>query len=594
MSRLGRFREAPWRTALILAVLALAVYVPGCRWGVPHVTAPERTHAWGNDDLLPLAPLAEMYNTFVRSGPDRNVAYPWGAYAIPAAASAPYLAWLAATGQIRRPSGVYPFGLRDPAGAMRTLTHFGRLLVLTMAVLTVLGVYVGARALAGEAAGVAAALSATVMYPMAYFARVGNPDMMVLAWSSLALAVLARCLTMGITPRRALWFGVFVALAGATKDQAAGSFFLLVPVFAWWHWRGALPSPPGPPRSRWAAPLAGLAGFVPAYLLASGIPFDPQRYAEHIGKLARVGAAGVLYLRYPATAEGYRHHLADLGWLLGDVMSWPMMALAAVGVAAAWRTRRASLVLLLSSLGFILILLPVRFSRIHYLLPVALPLCYFVGLAVAVLWRASRVRAALALAAGLTLPLLWTVDLTHDMLRDSRYAAGEFLARAGRPGDVLVSFGAPLKLPHLSAGIRTVMVDARADALPTLLRERPAIVVIGPEDTDEGRRRVEWRVGPRSVWSAYVPDSVVQGLADGRLGYRLVGRFQSARLMPWLSRPFLSYGTVNPPVLIFLRDDRAGDLPRLDLWTTAPHYPPVRRVDRLTVEYQAGLEGVNR
>jgi hypothetical protein len=47
--------------------------------------------------------------------------------------------------------------------------------------------------------------------------------------------------------------------------------------------------------------------------------------------------------------------------------------------------------------------------------------------------------------------------------------------------------------------------------------------------------------------------------------------------MPWLPRPFLSYSTVNPPVQIFVRDDRAGSAPRLQAWLTAPHYPKPRK-----------------
>ena len=44
------------RAPLAFAVFALALYVPGFWWGIPHATAPDRTHAWGTDDETPLGP----------------------------------------------------------------------------------------------------------------------------------------------------------------------------------------------------------------------------------------------------------------------------------------------------------------------------------------------------------------------------------------------------------------------------------------------------------------------------------------------------------------------------------------------------------
>jgi hypothetical protein len=77
------------RTPLLLVLLALALYLPAFGWGMPTITGRDRIHSWGNDDLVPLAPLAEMYNTFVREEPNRNVAYPWVHYALVAGAYSP-------------------------------------------------------------------------------------------------------------------------------------------------------------------------------------------------------------------------------------------------------------------------------------------------------------------------------------------------------------------------------------------------------------------------------------------------------------------------------------------------------------------------
>jgi hypothetical protein len=574
------------RTAALLIALTLAAYLPGFTWGIPQASSRESMHAWGNDDLVPLAPLAEMYNTFVREEPLRNFAYPWGHYALVAGAYAPYLGPLYLRGELRQPTSRYPFGLARPQEAFRALAFIGRTVTLALAVGCVLAAWMAGLALAGPAGGIATALATLLLYPMSYYAKLGNLDVPVLAWTAIGLAACAWIVRHGATVRRAVVLGVALAMAGATKDQAAGSFVLLLPAVLLLHL-----SREGWQRRAWRAPLAMLGAFVPVYVLASGIPVDPDRYARHLGLVLGVGAQGALYLRHPATASGYAMHLEDLGHLLVQVMGWPLLALSLAGVSLAVRRERTRLVFLLSSLGFLVMLLPVRFSRIHYLLPVALPLTFYAGIAVQALWsRGGRWRHAAAGVLGLAVlpPLLWTVDLTHAMLKDSRYAAAAFLEAHARTGDTLLSFGAPLRLPRLPAGMGLHSVAWRAEASPTIARLRPAFVIVQPEDTNEDRHRVEWREGPHSVFPDYLPPALYDQLADGSIGYRLVAQYQTPRVLPWVERPFLSYPTVNPPIQLFVRDDRAGDLPRLAAWRTAPHHPPVRHPDRLTVEWRAG------
>jgi hypothetical protein len=119
-------------------------------------------------------------------------------------------------------------------------------------------------------------------------------------------------------------------------------------------------------------------------------------------------------------------------------------------------------------------------------------------------------------------------------------------------------------------------VDYRNDAHPMLLSGIADFIIVMPDDTNEDRRRVAWRQGRHSVHSDYMRAEDFDALVNGSLGYRLVAQFQTPRLMPWLRRPFLSYPSVNPPIQIFAREDRAGDLPRLEPWWTAPHYPEPR------------------
>jgi hypothetical protein len=277
------------------------------------------------------------------------------------------------------------------------------------------------------------------------------------------------------------------------------------------------------------------------------------------------------------------------GYLL-DVMTWPLLLLVLAGMVIAIRKDRLSLALLLSPLAFFIMLLPVGLCRLHYLLPVALPLTAFAGFAVDRFLNAGGgVRwAALALSIGIGgLMFLRLFDLTHDMLNDSRYAATEWLDHQTRPGDRVMHFGFSSKMPHVRADVRQLRIIPMEEALSSIRNERPEYIVVVPQDINDKRQRVEWRQGLSSVIMPLYP-SVFEQLVDESLGYRLVARFQTPRLLGWLDRPFISYPTVNPPVQIFARMDRAAGMAKLEPWREAPYYPRSFRVRDVSVEFPEG------
>ncbi|HEY8120780.1 MAG TPA: hypothetical protein VII78_05635 [Myxococcota bacterium] len=569
------------RDPLLWLVLAatLGLVLPIAHWGIPRVSADQRAHAWGNDDQIPLAPLAELHNALIEARPDRNVAYPMFHYLLLGASYAPYLGALWLTGDLEHPSGVYPFGLRDPERAFEVLAWIGRSLSILLALACVGGVYWTARTLWDRAAGVFAALTWLLAFPYVYYAPLGNPDGPMLAWTSLGLAASAEVLRNGLTPLRAALLGAFVACAGATKDQAAANFVLVAPVLLGIHfasgashrWRGF--------EGRFVGPVIAAASLLAVFVVASGIPLDPRRFLQHAALVFSVGpGTKALYLRHPRSWDGALAQATDLACHLGDVLGvLLLLVVAGLGIAA-WRDRR-SLTLALSSAGMFGILMPVGMSRIHYLLPVALPLCAFAGLALSARWKQGpRALAAVAIAALLGWHGLRTLDLMHALRHDSRYAASEWLDANARAGDVVLYFGAPYKNPHLRGDVASVGVDPRERG-PELLATKPAFVIVQPEDTNQKRERVEWRRGTMSVRNDYVADDVWLGLTSGALGYRLVAQFQTPRLLPWAYRPALSYAVANPPVQIFAREDRAVGGPHLTAWQSAPHNPPVWRVN---------------
>lgn len=572
----------------ILVVLALALYLTGINWGIPSFTAADRCHAWGNDDEVPLAPLAEMHNTFVLAKADRNIAYPWFHYFLVASAYSPYLAYLVLTARLKHPSGAFPFGLQDPPGAFLVLTWIGRSVTLLLALCTVVGSYYTAKYLWSRKAGFIAALFTLLTFPMVYYARGGNLDVPVLGWTSMGLAAFALCLRQGLTVKRGAWLGAFVALAGATKSQAGGSFLFLPWFVLYAHFRNFYKSRTAQStrwQEAWEAPAALALSFLLVFIFANGIPVDPLRFIQHVRRLAVVSVESV-YLRYPATFAGYTTQAHDLFKYLLDVMSLPGFLLALAGILLALRRDRQSLVLALSSVGFFLMLIPVRFSNMHHLLGVALPLNAFAGYALAAGLSAGKVPRALASLAAigtLGFQFLLAVDLTHDMLYDSRYAARDWFAANARPGDRVLYFAKKHFQPPLAASVEGIKCEFQAEAVPDLAA-KPEFILIVPSDTNEHRAHVEWRTGPHSIYSDFIPADLYRRLAAGELGYQLVARFQTPRLMPWLPRPFISYPVVNIPIHIYLRDDRAAGFPHLTPWAQAPYYPKSFRVETLTAE----------
>lgn len=576
----------------VFAVLCLIVYLPGINWGIPYATGPERTHAWGNDDLVPLAPLAEMHNTFVEAKPDRNIAYPWFHYFLLACAYSPYLVYLYLTGGIQNPTSIYPFGLSDPVTTFVYLSWIGRSVSLLLAIVTVIGAYLTGKYLWGRREGTITALFTLLMFPMAYYARLGNLDVPVLGWTSLGLATFALMLRQGVTLKRGILFSIFLALAISTKTQAFASFLFIVPFLFWLHFKEGQKHQFGRWQGVWVTPTVAAVVFIAVFVFANGILFDPDRFVEYTRKVFLVGTQ-VLYLRYPATLNGYLLQARDLVLYLSDVMSWPLLIVAGLGILLAVRRDRLALAMVLSSIGFYLMLLPVRFSRLHYLLAVALPLNLFAAYAFSRALeqrRAIRAGAMVALVGLTGYLLLQTADLTHAMVYDARYAAGKWLRESVEPGDRVMYFGAPLKLPPLRADVEAVRVDYRREVVPAVNEVKPEFIIVMPEDTNEERLRVEWRWGPHSVYNDYITNADYTRLVDGSLGYRLVARFQTPRLFPWLYRPFLSYPTVNPPIHIYARSDRAHDAQTIEPWRTAPHYPEHVSVRELTVDLLRELE----
>jgi hypothetical protein len=548
------------RGHILTACLAVLLLAPGVWWGVPWATAPERIRPWGVDDETPLGPLAEIHN-ITDPKPDRNLGYPLMYSILAAGASAPYLGWLYIGGEWRSPSDAYPYGFRNPAPAIARLGVIAHLVSLLATAIATVACYDVGRTVLGRTAGATTAAFAGLAFPMVYYARTGNVDATMIAFSALALAAFARCLIHAITMPRAIALGAAAGFALATKESALGTFLPLPFIVLWLRHRqtGELRS-----WTSWKPLLASLLTAVFALGAGSGLFVDPGRYFAHLrfisGRLETLAGGGTQVVpTFPYDFAGHVAYARALFADLVDVMTWPALLLIAVGAAWTLARRDRVALLLLPGLAYVLwIFVSLRAAQLRYMLPAASLLAPFVAIAVHRAFAAGRAIGGVAASlAGLALVLLSlrSTDLTYQMIRDSRYQAAEWLEPRTQPGDRIEHFGPAQKLPPLKAGIISgfaapyhgmyVAPDVSDEAVTRILagwqERKPRFLVAIPDFTSE----------PDSPYSRSFPPQLFEAMVQNRTPFRLVAFFQTERLFPWLTMPKLDYPTVNPPIRIF-------------------------------------------
>lgn len=557
------------RGYVLVAALALAVYLPGAWWGVPHATASNRAHAWGVDDETPLGALAEMHN-ILEPKENQNLGYPLMYSFLTAAASAPYLGYLRLRGEFESSGATYPFGFSEPVGAIATLGLIAHLVTVLLATGLVVAAFDAGRTTLGPRGGFVFALCAMLAYPMAYYARTGNVDVPMLFFIAVAFAAFTRCVVLGMTVRRTIALGAAVGFALATKEASLGAFLgmplVLLPLQA------RAQADIGGLRSwtAWKPLVLALGVSVLALGVGSGLFVDPDRYIAHLrfltGRLDTLAAGATpVHEAFPYTIAGSIAFSRVLIEDLASVMTWPglLLALAGAAIAGVRRDRRALLVV--PALTYILwMFATLRVAQLRYMLPGAFLLAPFGAAVIVGLWsnRGLPARALAVLAGGLVLGMLClrTVDLSYQMIADSRYAAAHWLAERTSPGDEIEYFGADQKLPPLAAGVATrtaapyrgmyvpgdLSEQAIAEILEGWAERRPKYVLAIPDHTSR----------PGSEISASFPPDLFEQMLDGRAMYVLVAEFQTEPLFPWLGLPAMDYPSVNPPVRIFGRDTR--------------------------------------
>jgi hypothetical protein len=548
------------RRRVVLALLAAIFYLPFLGWGLPHATAPDRVKTWAADEIVPLGPLADLSNMLGEPRADWHVGYPWWHYAVVAVAQAPYLAYLKLTGGLDSPSGVYPFGLDDPVGALKVLTFIGRIVSALMGIGAVLATEAFARELWNARVGFLGALFLIPNELLVVFSRAGNVDTPALFWTMLGLAAYARAIRHGVTPRRLAWLGLWAGLAMGTKDQAVAVFLplalsLLLP--------RTLASAGFAAGVR--AALAGLLASLLAYLWATGMLIRPARHLAHVHALFaephKVTAADFYWPRLARDLDGRLELTWRFLWSLGAMATPPLLALAAAGTWIARRTRGRWILWTPALVIFAALIWPSDLVVRRYLLPLMPIITVFAAVAVDAVARRAGGGAGVALAcAALAWPVAIAVDLTYSQVKDPRIDVAAWLAQHALPGDRIEYFGHEQKLPRLDADIvsRRIAGRERWDGerghgpaiLEYLVREGPEMVIEIPD----------WTSQPGQESSGDCPPEVLAALESGAAGYVRVGRWPTRALLHGaLARPHLDNPSVAPPVRIWARAGVAKD-----------------------------------
>jgi hypothetical protein len=558
----------PTRSEGVIVLIAVLAYLPGFWWGAPHATAEDRRKAWGVDDEPPLGPLAQLKDMLTPGvAPDANLGYPMMHSYLVIGTYAPYLGALAVTGKLSSPTAEYPYGFSDPVAALRNLTLIAHFLSVLLGAGIVLAAYWIGRTFWGERTGWWAAAFTLLSYPMFYYSRTSNVDVPVLFFAAWSLVALARALTAGVTTRRLVAFGVLAGFAVATKEPMAALYVglpltLFAPTNQWAGYRA--------PAALLRALAITAAGAFVAYAIGSGMVLDFARWKAHIAAgvsvTSNASTGSIAFMTsYPWTISGHWALLSELTSKLGHALTVPGLLLSIVGVVMAVRRQRTTVWLLVAVTTYLLVLfLAVRAVQLRYIMPASFVLGLFAAFAARELVVSSRalVRAGgiVATAAAAIMAIAWAANLTHAMVRDSRYAAGEWLLATARQGDRIEYFGAFQKNPPLPAWVQTSLAapyaggafepprdDSTAAAIQAgWAARKPRFILLTPDHTSRDGE----------PYARSCPPQVFAALESGTAGYVRARLFQTPPLIRLLPRPRLDYGAVNPPVTIYVA---AGD-----------------------------------
>jgi 4-amino-4-deoxy-L-arabinose transferase-like glycosyltransferase len=425
-----------------------------------------------------------------------------------------------------------------------------------MAAGCVLGVYLLTRELFDARTALWSALLAVLVPPLTYYGGTSNLDVPYLFWTVLAFWQLTRAATRQ-RPRNYALCAVFAGLAVATKDQAAGFFWLFPLLVVWFvhrdlRWR-ALPNPVlavARDKRIWIAGVAALVTFA----LASNLLFGLEGFERHLAFADEFYAAN-LATDFPGLLARQPGIAAHSAALLVQMVGVPALLLMAAGAWYALRARRwLALLPVLCSVGYYFTMIAPAVSHSRYLLGVVLLALPLAGRAIVAAFEASGAAwRALGIATTVA-ALLWQaallVHLQLTLAGDSRYAMEAWVRTHVPAGATIESSTQARYLPRLSDSYHYAIVGNSFSATRYNL--------VGSELTAESLRTRapdyvlvladSWLSGDPTRVSEPAICDYYKALLAGQAGYEVIARFETPT---WLSYRQITAGT--QPTTILLR-----------------------------------------
>ncbi len=543
----------------VLACVLFAVISAGVasRWGLPDGQSEQTTSSWAVDTIAPLGPLNEAKHRFTRDGVD-DVIYPLFHYVVLTGAFTPYVGVQWATGEFRNPSSDYPYGAQSPERFFKQLTWIAALVSMIMLAGLLLAVYGIAREIFDRRAALFALAFAALIPPLSFYGATSNLDVPYLFWTAIAVWLLTLLTRTGRLTHYILC-GVCVALAVATKDQAAG-FFVALPVLVAWATARTL-AREGRPHGAIAAlfdrrTLATGFAAVITFVLANNLLFGGWAgFKRHLEFADTFYAANIATKEVPLLAR-QPQILFENAQLTLEMVGLPLLLLVAIGLFVAWRQRhsKAWFLIVPCVTYYVTILAPTN-SISRYLLGIVLLLTPFAGAAVAWAIESAHTVRRIAVAGIGILAVAWqgflVFNLHLTLQHDSRYAM-EAWVRANVPaGKPIESATQARYLPRLADRHSYVIVGNSFDAVDYSLRADEltiaALTKRSPEYVmvlaDVGLSGDPQRLDPHEPHFQYFAD-----LLAGRAGYEVIARFETPSLVRFRQ---LTVGT--QPTTILLR-----------------------------------------
>lgn len=406
------------RKLLLIGVLILAavLIIDGINWGLPNIGS------WSADDSAGTVDMAWA----MRWG-STDHKYPPLQKILGNAAYAPFVGYWYLTGAFK-PAMEYPYGFTDIYAQLGLLLLVRRLVTALMALAGVwLAWKIVLHLTESSFAATTAALALLLNYWFLHFSKTGNVDVPMLLW----LLAATYCWLHALEKPKKWWYvgtAAFCALAMSTKDVAVAFVAPMIALLFIVHFIRGWRSRTTPittiifhPSLMWAT-LAGLV----VYGVASMFFFYPHQiiYRLNLFSGSGWGVAGYDQGNWFAV-------LARTVWLTWTSMGWPLFGLGCVGAIWSIASRKwlhASL--LVPLIGYYLIDIGrIGFVFDRHIMPIALLLALFAGLAVAYARKVPVLKTAMFIIIPIVLIHAFLVSTTviTQMQHDSRYAVEDFL-----------------------------------------------------------------------------------------------------------------------------------------------------------------------